>query len=85
MVKFSRKNTEVYKKRFSHLPPPIASTLIGYTLSMLNTDYHEELSEVLKIQIPSKKLLVGAAGFEPATYCSQSSRAARLRYAPNMV
>ena len=28
-------------------------------------------------------LLVGAAGFEPATSCSQSRRAARLRYAPN--
>ena len=27
-------------------------------------------------------LLVGAAGFEPATSCSQSRRATRLRYAP---
>ena len=26
--------------------------------------------------------VVGAAGFEPATSCSQSSHAARLRYAP---
>src|SRR5690242_15392556 len=26
--------------------------------------------------------LVGAAGFEPATFCSQSRRATRLRYAP---
>ena len=26
--------------------------------------------------------MVGAAGFEPATSCSQSRRAARLRYAP---
>ena len=26
--------------------------------------------------------LVGAAGFEPATSCSQSRRAAKLRYAP---
>ena len=27
-------------------------------------------------------LLVGAAGFEPATSCSQSRRATKLRYAP---
>ena|SRR5690625_1263114 len=27
--------------------------------------------------------LVGAAGFEPATFCSQSRRATKLRYAPN--
>jgi hypothetical protein len=27
-------------------------------------------------------LLVGAAGFEPATFCSQSRRATKLRYAP---
>ena len=27
-------------------------------------------------------LAVGAAGFEPATSCSQSTRATRLRYAP---
>ena len=27
-------------------------------------------------------LLVGAAGFEPATSCSQSKRATKLRYAP---
>ncbi len=27
---------------------------------------------------------VGAAGFEPTTYCSQSSRATGLRYAPNV-
>ncbi len=27
---------------------------------------------------------VGAAGFEPTTYCSQSSRATGLRYAPNL-
>src|SRR5712691_4032899 len=26
--------------------------------------------------------MVGAAGFEPATFCSQSRRATRLRYAP---
>ena len=26
--------------------------------------------------------LVGAEGFEPPTYCSQSNRATRLRYAP---
>ncbi len=26
--------------------------------------------------------LVGAAGFEPATSCSQSKRATKLRYAP---
>jgi hypothetical protein len=28
------------------------------------------------------KKMVGAAGFEPATCCSQSSRATRLRYTP---
>jgi hypothetical protein len=28
--------------------------------------------------------MVGAAGFEPATLCSQSRCATRLRYAPNM-
>src|SRR5687768_9008734 len=26
--------------------------------------------------------MVGATGFEPATYCSQSSRATKLRHAP---
>ena len=30
------------------------------------------------------KVLVGAAGFEPATSCSQSRRATRLRHAPNV-
>ena len=28
--------------------------------------------------------MVGATGFEPATYCSQSSRATSLRYAPKV-
>jgi hypothetical protein len=31
----------------------------------------------------SLKPLVGATGFEPATSCSQSRRATRLRYAPS--
>src|SRR5690242_20942799 len=31
---------------------------------------------------PNGKGMVGAAGFEPATFCSQSRRATRLRYAP---
>ena len=26
--------------------------------------------------------MVGETGFEPATYCSQSNRATRLRYSP---
>ena len=30
----------------------------------------------------NNKLLVGAAGFEPAASCSQSRRATKLRYAP---
>ncbi len=30
-------------------------------------------------------LLVGAAGFEPATSCSRSRRAAKLRYAPMLI
>ena len=36
------------------------------------------------IQISDIKgdMLVGAAGFEPATSCSQSRRATKLRYAP---
>jgi hypothetical protein len=29
-------------------------------------------------------LLVGAAGFEPATWSTQNSRATRLRYTPPM-
>ena len=28
--------------------------------------------------------MVGAAGFEPATFCSQSRRATRLRYTPRV-
>ncbi len=28
--------------------------------------------------------LVGATGFEPATFCSRSKRATRLRYAPDV-
>ena len=31
------------------------------------------------------KSLVGAAGFEPATSCSQSKRATKLRYAPTIM
>ena len=30
-------------------------------------------------------LVVGAAGFEPATSCSQSRRATKLRYAPSVM
>src|SRR5437763_12414565 len=30
----------------------------------------------------TRSTMVGAAGFEPATFCSQSRRATRLRYAP---
>ena len=33
----------------------------------------------------SQKKLVGATGFEPATLCSQSRCAARLRYAPIII
>gem|GEM_PF-1059796 len=31
----------------------------------------------------SFEMLVGAAGFEPATSCAQGKRATRLRHAPN--
>ena len=31
---------------------------------------------------PVRRLLVGASGFEPLTFCSQSRRATKLRYAP---
>ncbi len=30
------------------------------------------------------RLLVGLTGFEPATFCSQSRRATKLRYSPFM-
>ena len=33
-------------------------------------------------QLSYSRMLVGAAGFEPATSCPQSRRAAGLRYAP---
>ena len=38
----------------------------------------------LRSPLRSERRLVGAVGFEPTTCCSQSSRAARLRYAPPM-
>ncbi len=38
-----------------------------------------------QLPILPRKKLVGVTGFEPATYCSQSSRATRLRYTPNQL
>ena len=34
--------------------------------------------------VPAKRGMVGAEGFEPSTFCSRSKRATRLRYAPTM-
>jgi hypothetical protein len=37
----------------------------------------------ISAQAPAARGLVGAAGFEPATLCSQSRCATRLRHAPH--
>lgn len=42
----------------------------------------ERSLEMPKARFPSGLSLVGAAGFEPATFRSQSGCATRLRYAP---
>ena len=34
--------------------------------------------------VPAKRVMVGAEGFEPSTFCSRSKRATRLRYAPTI-
>ena len=40
-------------------------------------------SASIQVGIPLRgEMLVGAEGFEPPTFCSQSRRATRLRYAP---
>ncbi len=38
----------------------------------------------VELRAPKTSNLVGVAGFEPATYCSQSSCATRLRYTPTV-
>lgn len=43
-----------------------------------NTGFFEKSRNRLKLD----KKVVGAEGFEPPTFCSQSRRATRLRYTP---
>ena len=42
-------------------------------------------ADALPIELHPQEKMVGAAGFEPATSCSQSRSATRLRYAPNEI
>jgi hypothetical protein len=44
--------------------------------------YAPKLPRAYRAEAPQERRLVGAAGFEPATLCSQSRCATGLRYAP---
>ena len=48
----------------------------------VNTCGHEANCSDESPDKAQRSRMVGAAGFEPATFCSQSRRATRLRYAP---
>ena len=55
-----------------------ALRVVEKRMSVLKGDMHKKRTELES----SALQMVGETGFEPATYCSQSNRATRLRYSP---
>ena len=61
----------------SELSPKYRLRLPPHALSLVSI-----LAKTIPRMVLSHKMLVGETGFEPATLCSQSRCATRLRYAP---
>lgn len=71
-------NGLLYKKQYD--TPPHFRSFLGIFMQ-----FHDVKTRQLR-QIflnDFNNLLVGATGFEPATFCSRSKRATRLRHTPN--